>query len=107
MDRNLSGTLLEEMEKDSEGAVVTAVYEGTRPLVLEVQALTSQANIGFARRTALGVDNSRLSMILAVLGKENGAISDQPGRIRQYSRWNPSGRDVHGPGGCTGCVFFL
>ena len=69
---NLSGTLLEEMEKDSEGAVVTAVYEGTRPLVLEVQALTSQANIGFARRTALGVDNSRLSMILAVLEKKMG-----------------------------------
>ncbi len=70
--KNLSGTLLEEMEKDSEGAVATAVYEGTRPLVLEVQALTSQANIGFARRTALGVDNSRLSMILAVLEKKMG-----------------------------------
>lgn len=69
---NLSGTLLEEMERDSEGAVVTAVYEGTRPLVLEVQALTSPANIGFARRTALGVDNSRLSMILAVLEKKMG-----------------------------------
>ena len=50
---NLSGTLLEEMEKDSEGSVVTAVYEGTRPLVLEVQALTSQTNIGFARRTSV------------------------------------------------------
>ena len=69
---NLSGTLLEEMEKDSEGSVVTAVYEGTRPLVLEVQALTSPTNIGFARRTSLGVDNSRLNMILAVLEKKMG-----------------------------------
>lgn len=69
---NLSGTLLEEMEKDSEGAVVTAVYEGTRPLILEVQALTSPTNIGFARRTSLGVENSRLNMILAVLEKKMG-----------------------------------
>lgn len=69
---NLSGTLLEEMGMGSEGAVATAVYEGTRPLVLEVQALTSQTNIGFARRTALGVENSRLNMILAVLEKKMG-----------------------------------
>lgn len=70
--KNLSGTLLEEMDKESEGAVVTAVYEGTRPLVLEVQALTSPTNIGFARRTSIGVENSRLNMILAVLEKKMG-----------------------------------
>ena len=69
---NLSGIFLEEMDKESDGAVATAVYEGTRPLVLEVQALTSPTNIGFARRTALGVDNSRLNMILAVLEKKMG-----------------------------------
>jgi len=69
---NLSGTLLEEMDINNEGAVATAVYEGTRPLVLEVQALTSITNVGFARRTALGVDNSRLNMILAVLEKKMG-----------------------------------
>ena len=69
---NLSGTLLEEMGTGSEGAVATAVYEGTRPLVLEVQALTSTTNIGFARRTSIGVENSRLNMILAVLEKKMG-----------------------------------
>ncbi len=69
---NLSGILLEEMDKDSEGAVATAVYEGTRPLILEVQALTSACNIGFARRTSLGIDNSRLNMIIAVLEKKMG-----------------------------------
>ena len=69
---NLSGTLLEEMGTGSEGAVATAVYEGTRPLVLEVQALTSATNIGFARRTSIGVENSRLNMILAVLEKKMG-----------------------------------
>ena len=69
---NLSGILMEEMDKDSEGAVATAVYEGTRPLILEVQALTSPCNIGFARRTALGVDSSRLNMLIAVLEKKMG-----------------------------------
>ena len=69
---NLSGILMEEMDKDSEGAIATAVYEGTRPLILEVQALTSSCNIGFARRTALGIDNSRLSMLIAVLEKKMG-----------------------------------
>lgn len=69
---NLSGVLLEEMEKESEGSVVTAVYEGTRPLILEVQALVSPTNIGFARRTTIGVENSRLNMILAVLEKKMG-----------------------------------
>lgn len=69
---NLSGVLMEEMDKESEGAVATAVYEGTRPLILEVQALTSTCNVGFARRTSLGIDNSRLSMLLAVLEKKMG-----------------------------------
>ena len=69
---NLSGMLLEEMDKESEGAVATAVYEGTRPLILEVQALASTCNVGFARRTSLGIDNSRLSMIIAVLEKKMG-----------------------------------
>ena len=67
---NLSGILMEEMDRDSEGAVATAVYEGTRPLILEVQALTSPCNIGFARRTALGIDSSRLNMLIAVLEKK-------------------------------------
>ena len=69
---NLSGILMEEMDRENEGAVATAVYEGTRPLVLEVQALTSPSGVGFARRTALGIDNARLNMILAVLEKKMG-----------------------------------
>ena len=41
-------------------------------MLLEIQALTSPANVGFARRTAVGIDNQRLSMILAVLEKKCG-----------------------------------
>lgn len=69
---NLSGSFLEEMEDGVEGSMATAVYEGTRPLLLEVQALTSPTNIGFARRSAIGVENSRLNMILAVLDRKAG-----------------------------------
>ncbi|MDO4518151.1 MAG: DNA repair protein RadA [Bacillota bacterium] len=69
---NLSGALMEEMDRDSEGAVATAVYEGTRPLILEVQALTTPCNVGFARRTSIGIESSRLNMIIAVLEKKMG-----------------------------------
>lgn len=69
---NLSKTFLEGMEDGAEGAVATAVYEGTRPLLLEIQALTAPTNIGFARRTAIGIDNNRLNMLLAVLDRKAG-----------------------------------
>ena len=69
---NLSKTFLDGIESGAEGSVASAVYEGTRPLLLEVQALTSPANVGFARRTALGVELSRLNMILAVLDRKAG-----------------------------------
>ncbi|NCB42475.1 MAG: DNA repair protein RadA [Clostridia bacterium] len=69
---NLSKSFLEGLEESAEGAVATAVYEGTRPLLLEIQALTAPTNIGFARRSAIGVENSRLNMIIAVLEKKVG-----------------------------------
>jgi len=63
---------LEGTDFRAEGSVVTAVYEGSRPVLLELQALTAPANVGFARRTAVGVDHQRLNMILAVLEKKLG-----------------------------------
>jgi DNA repair protein RadA len=70
--KNLSGTFLESADVHTEGSVITAVYEGSRPVLFEVQVLTAAANVGFARRTAVGVDYQRLSMILAVLEKKVG-----------------------------------
>ncbi|MGF6376285.1 DNA repair protein RadA/Sms [Clostridiales Family XIII bacterium PM5-7] len=69
---NLSGSFLESVEERSEGSVITAVYEGSRPVLFEIQALTAPANVGFARRTSVGVDYQRLNMILAVLEKKVG-----------------------------------
>jgi len=69
---NLSKSFLEGMDDGAEGSIATAIYEGTRPLLLEVQALAAPTNIGFARRTAIGVELSRLNMILAVLDRKAG-----------------------------------
>ncbi|MBQ9061121.1 MAG: DNA repair protein RadA [Firmicutes bacterium] len=89
---NLSGVLMEEMDRENEGAIATAVYEGTRPLILEVQALTSPCSVGFARRTALGVDNARLNMILAVLEKKMGLrLADQDVYVNIVGGLRPEG----------------
>ena len=69
---DLSSRFLEDIDDKSEGSMVTAVYEGTRPLLLEVQALTASTNMSFARRTALGVDSQRLNMIIAVMERHLG-----------------------------------
>ena len=68
---DLSGSLIESSESE-EGSVVSAVYEGSRPVFFEIQALVTKANVGFARRTAIGISQNRLSMILAVLEKKAG-----------------------------------
>ncbi len=69
---DLSELFVEKTSKQQEGSVITAVYEGSRPVMFEIQALTSSANIGFARRTSVGIDNQRLAMLLAVLEKKAG-----------------------------------
>ena len=70
--RDLSGTLLENSDIREEGSVASALYEGSRPVFFEIQALVTPANVGFARRSAIGIDNNRLNMILAVLEKKVG-----------------------------------
>lgn len=69
---NLSATFLEGLSQNACGSMPTAVYEGTRPLLLEIQALTAPSNVGFARRSSIGIDSSRLNMIIAVLERKAG-----------------------------------
>ncbi len=68
---DLSGSLIESTGGE-EGSVISAVYEGSRPVFFEIQALVTRANVGFARRTAIGISQNRLNMILAVLEKKAG-----------------------------------
>jgi DNA repair protein RadA/Sms len=93
--QNLSGTFLEGMEDGAEGSVATAAYEGTRPLLLEIQALTSPTNIGFARRTAVGVELSRLNMILAVLERKAGlSLINQDVYVNVVGGLKPEGTSI-------------
>jgi DNA repair protein RadA/Sms len=70
--------LLSQRAHDPIGSALTVAMEGTRPLVVEVQALTSRTIFGLPRRTANGVDYNRLLMIAAVLSRRAGlALGDQ------------------------------
>ncbi len=59
-------------EEGEPGSVVTCVLEGTRPLLLEIQALVSPTDLAMPRRVGTGVDPKRLAMIVAVLGRHAG-----------------------------------
>ena len=66
---NPSTVLISEREDSTSGSVIVATMEGTRPLLIEFQALTSTTVFGFPRRTANGFDGNRLTLLMAVLEK--------------------------------------
>ena len=66
---NPSALFLAERPAGSPGSAVVCCMEGSRPLLAEVQALVSTTTYGYARRTAVGIDPNRLSLLLAVLEK--------------------------------------
>lgn len=69
---NPSEFMLEGRPKDATGSVVTCSMEGTRPLLIEVQALVCQSNFGIPRRQANGTDFNRVNLLMAVLEKRCG-----------------------------------
>jgi DNA repair protein RadA/Sms len=69
---NPSKLLLAERPKGVSGSVVACAVEGTRPLLVELQALVSSTSWLQPRRTSMGVDSNRLSLLLAVLEKKLG-----------------------------------
>ena len=89
---DLSKRFLEEAHHESEGSVVTATYEGTRPMLMEIQALAAPTNMNFARRTAIGIENSRLNMIIAVLERKMGLrLLDQDVYVNVVGGMRPEG----------------
>jgi DNA repair protein RadA/Sms len=66
---NPSAFFLAERPQNAPGSVVVSSLEGTRPILVEIQALVSQSNLGMPRRTAIGVDHNRVSLLVAVLDK--------------------------------------
>lgn len=69
---NPSELLLSEKPSHVSGSVVAAAFEGSRPLLVEMQALVSYSNLGIPRRMTTGVDYNRVLLILAVLEKRVG-----------------------------------
>ena len=67
--KNPSELFLSEREKEKSGSVVTSSIEGTRPILIEVQALVTPSNYGNPQRVTTGFDQRRLSILLAVLEK--------------------------------------
>jgi DNA repair protein RadA/Sms len=69
---NPSEVFLAERAANADGSTVAVTLEGTRPLLVEVQALTAQSSFGLPRRTANGIDTNRLQLLTAVLQKRVG-----------------------------------
>src|SRR5688572_23887373 len=71
---NASKLFLSERASGTPGSVVLCCVEGSRPILVEVQALVSTSTYGNARRMAIGIDSNRLSLLLAVLEKRAGLM---------------------------------
>ena len=75
---NPSAIFLQRPERMAPGSVVTVVWEGTRPLLVEIQALVDGVQGGYPKRVAVGLDAQRLTMLLAVLHRHCGvSLTDQ------------------------------
>jgi DNA repair protein RadA/Sms len=75
---NPSRIFLEERPEGVSGSIVLPCIEGSRPLLLEIQALVGPSPLGMPRRTSIGVDHNRISLLVAVLAKRLGIeLGDQ------------------------------
>jgi DNA repair protein RadA/Sms len=70
--RNPSAIFLSRGDEDAPGSVVMVMREGSRPLLVEVQALVDESHLPSPRRVAVGMDNNRLAMLLAILHRHGG-----------------------------------
>ncbi len=71
---NPSSILISEREDNPSGSIIVSSIEGTRPLLIELQALTTPSVFGLPRRTANGIDYNRLTLLIAVLEKKAGLM---------------------------------
>jgi len=76
--KNPSAIFLARTEEDTPGSIVMVLWEGTRPLLVEIQALVDGSQLGNPRRVAVGLEQNRLAMLLAVLHRHGGMyMADQ------------------------------
>ena len=70
--KNPSEFMLNGKPNGTSGSIVACSMEGTRPILVEIQALVCQSNFGIPRRTAVGTDFNRVNLLMAVLEKKVG-----------------------------------
>ena len=76
--KNPSAIFLDRASEPASGSAVMVVWEGTRPLLVEIQALVDDSQLGNPRRVAVGLEQNRLAMLLAVLHRHGGLqVGDQ------------------------------
>ena len=95
--KNPSEYMLNGRPEDASGSVVACSMEGTRPILVEIQALVCQSNFGIPRRTAVGTDFNRVNLLMAVLEKKVGlrlAASDAYVNIAGGNRMNEQAADL-------------
>ena len=95
--KNPSEFLLNGRPENASGSVVACSMEGTRPILVEIQALVCQSNFGIPRRTAVGTDFNRVNLLMAVLEKKAGvhlASSDAYVNIAGGIRMNEPAVDL-------------
>lgn len=94
---NPSAIFLSGHDEPSPGSVVTVIREGTRPILLEIQALVDESHLANPRRVTIGLDSSRLAMLLAVLHRHGGiSLGDQDvfANVVGGMRINETGSDL-------------
>ena len=101
---NPSAIFLSGREGQAPGSVVMVTREGTRPLLVEVQALVDESHLGNPRRVTVGLEQNRLAMLLAVLHQHHGVATynqDVFVNIVGGVRINETGADLPGAAGGT------
>lgn len=101
--KNPSEYMLSGRPEDAKGSVVICAMEGTRPILLEIQALVCQTSFGIPRRQATGTDLNRVNLLMAVLEKRVGLhISDCDAYVNVAG-----GMKISEPGADLGIIFAI
>lgn len=72
--KNPSSIFLSRSEEPAAGSVVMVIWEGTRPLLVEIQALVDDSHFGHPKRVAVGLDQNRMNLLLAALHRHGGVM---------------------------------
>ncbi|VED37652.1 putative ATP-dependent serine protease [Escherichia coli] len=90
---NPSAIFLSRGDEVTSGSSVMVVWEGTRPLLVEIQALVDHSMMANPRRVAVGLEQNRLAILLAVLHRHGGLQMGRSGCICERGRWCEGNRN--------------